>query len=101
MIIDRMAKGNWGKVRAFFDLKTDEGIVIKGFKLVEHEDNMFVGMPSQKDKEGEYRDTVWAEAPLKDTIETLALAHYHGSVDARGGQDTAPAPLPDDDDNPF
>jgi len=30
-----MNKGQWGKLRAFFDLKTSDGFVIKGFKLVE------------------------------------------------------------------
>ena len=34
MKIDRMNKGNWGKVRAFFDLVTSEGFTIKGFKLI-------------------------------------------------------------------
>ena len=34
MKIERMNKGNWGKVRAFFDVQTDEGFTIKGFKLI-------------------------------------------------------------------
>ena len=33
MKIERMNKGEWGKVRAFFDLATQEGFIIKGFKL--------------------------------------------------------------------
>ena len=35
MKISRLSKGEWGKVRAFFDLETEDGFVIKGFKLVE------------------------------------------------------------------
>ena len=34
MTITRMTKGDWGKVKAFFDVKVS-GITIKGFKLVE------------------------------------------------------------------
>ena len=33
MKIERMNKGSWGKLRAFFDLKTSDGFVIKGFKI--------------------------------------------------------------------
>ena len=35
MKIERMNKGTWGKLRAFFDVQTDEGFTIKGFKIVE------------------------------------------------------------------
>ena len=45
MKISRMKKGEWGKVVAFFDVETEEGFIIKGFKLVNH-DGLFVGFPS-------------------------------------------------------
>ena len=61
MKIDRMNKGSWGKVRAFFDLQTEEGFTLKGFKLIDGISGLFVGFPSQKDQDGEYRDTIWAE----------------------------------------
>ena len=35
MTIENMKKGEWGKIKAFFDIKTDEGFTMKGFKLVE------------------------------------------------------------------
>ena len=35
MKISRMSKGEWNKVKAFFDLQTEEGFTLKGFKLVE------------------------------------------------------------------
>ena len=31
MKISRMSKGEWNKVKAFFDLETEEGFTIKGF----------------------------------------------------------------------
>ena len=51
MKIERMNKGSWGKVRAFFDLTTQDGFTIKGFKLIEGINGLFVSMPSQKNKD--------------------------------------------------
>ena len=92
MKIDRMNKGEWGKLRAFFDLKTNEGIVIKGFKLVEGINGLFVGMPSQKDKENDengnpvYRDTVFMEKEARDQVNDLALEEYNNYF----GEDIVP-----------
>ena len=71
-----MTKGNWGKIRAFFDLQTQEGFTIKGFKLVEGINGLFVGFPSQKGNDDEYRDTVWAERELKEELTQLAIKEY-------------------------
>ena len=53
-----MNKGNWGKIRAFFDLQTEEGFTIKGFKIIEGINGLFVGTPSQKGKDDEYFDKI-------------------------------------------
>jgi len=71
-----MNKGSWGKVRAFFDLQTEEGFTIKGFKLVEGMNGLFVGFPSQKGNDEEYRDTVWADRDLKEQVNQLAVKAY-------------------------
>ena len=76
MKIERMTKGSWGKIRAFFDLQTDEGFTIKGFKLVEGINGLFVGFPSQKGNDDEYRDTVWADRELKDQLSQIAIKEY-------------------------
>ena len=34
MKIERINKGSWGKIRAFFDIRTEEGFVVKGFKII-------------------------------------------------------------------
>ena len=77
MKIDRMNKGEWGKLRAFFDVKTNEGIVIKGFKLVEGVNGLFVGMPSQKGKDDEFFDTVFMERETRDRLNDLAMDEYN------------------------
>tara|TARA_Y100000361_G_scaffold11679_1_gene9329 strand:- start:209 stop:478 length:270 start_codon:yes stop_codon:yes gene_type:complete len=77
MKISRMTKGEWNKVRAFFDLESEEGFTIKGFKLVNGNDGMFVGFPSQKNNDGEYQDTIFADKILRQKVNKLALDHYN------------------------
>ena len=79
MKISRMNKGDWGKVKAFFDLETQDGFTIKGFKLVEGANGMFAGFQSQKNKDDEYNDTVFADKTLKQKVNQLALEHYNQS----------------------
>ena len=81
MEVSRMTKGSWGKIRAFFDLTTKEGFTIKGFKLVEGIDGLFVGFPSQKSGD-EYKDTVYADQALKQKVNEVALSYYNGDVEA-------------------
>ena len=75
-----MNKGQWGKVRAFFSVRTEEGFIIKGLKLIEGINGNFVGFPSEKGKDGEYRDTVLATKELRDKLNQLAIKEYGGDV---------------------
>ena len=85
MKIERINKGSWGKVRAFFDIRTEEGIVVKGFSLVEGINGQFVGFPSKKNEQsGEYMPTVWADEPIRAELLQLATRAY--------GQDSVAAP---------
>ena len=78
MIIENMRKGEWGKVKAFFDVKTSDGFTIKGFKLVEGVNGLFAGFPSKAGQDGEYHDTVWADRDIKDTVTSMAIKNYNG-----------------------
>ena len=80
MKIERMNKGSWGKIRAFFDLQTSDGFTIKGFKLVEGINGLFVGFPSQK-KDDEYNDTVFADKELRQQTNDLAIKYYHQEME--------------------
>ena len=75
-----MNKGEWGKIKAFFDVRTEEGFVIKGFKLVQGINGLFVGNPSQKGNDEEYYDTIYAEKELKDELSEIAIDHYGQEV---------------------
>ena len=88
-----MNKGNWGKIRAFFDLQTEEGFILKGFKLVEGINGLFVGFPSQKGSDDEYHDTVWADRDVKELVNQLAIKDY-------GQEIMSPTPMMEQEDFP-
>ena len=77
MKINRMNIGTtWGKTKAFFDIETEEGFGIKGFRIVEGTNGLFVSFPSQKNKDGEYYDTIWAGKELKHSLHEMATERY-------------------------
>ena len=71
-----MNKGEWGKLRAFFDVQTDEGFTIKGFKIIEGINGLFISPPSQKGKDEEYYDTVFIAPELREELNHIALQEY-------------------------
>ncbi len=75
-----MTKGSWGKIRAFFDLQTEDGFTLKGVKLVEGINGLFVGFPSQKGSDDEYHDTIWADRDVKEQVNQLAIKTYGQEV---------------------
>ena len=86
MKIERMNKGSWGKVRAFFDLTTQDGFTVKGFKLIEGINGLFVSMPSQKGNDDEYYDTVWVESKqLREELSALAIQEYQSPTNPASG----------------
>ena len=81
MKISRMNKGNWGKVRAFFDLTTQDGFTIKGFKLIEGINGLFVSMPSQKGNDDEYYDTIWIDSrEVREQLTNEAIKAYNNDM---------------------
>tara|TARA_B100000029_G_scaffold498429_1_gene567270 strand:- start:3788 stop:4159 length:372 start_codon:yes stop_codon:yes gene_type:complete len=101
MKIERMNKGEWGKVRAFFDLATQEGFIIKGFKIIEGINGLFVSMPSQKSNDGEFYDSVFASRDLRDELNDIALGAYKGeSFNAPKAQETTTVESQESTENP-
>ena len=76
MKVSRMNIGDYGKLKAFFDLEVD-GFTIKGFKIVDGANGLFVSMPSQKNEEGEWNDTVWASKETRAKVNEVAISHYN------------------------
>ena len=82
MTIDRMKRGQYGKILAFFDIKTDEGFIMKGFKIIDGNDGLFVGFPSKQNKEDQYNDTVFADKELKNKVAVMAISYYQQEMEA-------------------
>ena len=47
-----------GKTSAFFDIQTSDGIIIKGFRIINGAKGMFISAPDEKGKDGKYYETV-------------------------------------------
>tara|TARA_Y100000310_G_C20117591_1_gene549980 strand:- start:217 stop:549 length:333 start_codon:yes stop_codon:yes gene_type:complete len=78
MKIERMKKGSWGNIKAFFDLRTEDGFLITGMKIVDGVNGMFLGFPSKKnEQEGKYSEIVRAEKETREKAEKLALEYYN------------------------
>lgn len=76
MKIYRMNKVEGGKTVAFVDIETDEGIIIKGFRLVNGQKGLFLASPDAKGKDGNYYETVIVPPQLKQKFEKLAIEEF-------------------------
>lgn len=65
------------KTVAFFDLETEENIVIKGLSLVDGPKGLFVSVPSEKGKDDKYYDKVLIPKDLRQEINDLAVSKFH------------------------
>ncbi len=64
------------KTAAFFDVQTEEGIIIKGFRLVSGSNGLFLAAPDEKGKDGKFYDTVIVPKELKSDLEKVAIEEY-------------------------
>jgi len=71
-------EGN-GYIKAFFDLSICDAFIVKGYRIIEGKDGLFVSAPRECLKDGKWYTTV---IPLlrdvKDEIEKLAMEAYEG-----------------------
>ena len=71
-------KNNSGsKTVAFFDMQTNDGIVIKGFRIVNGTNGLFVSSPDEKGKDGKYYESVILPKGMKDELQQVALEEYN------------------------
>lgn len=65
------------KLKAFVDVSFGS-IVVKGLRIVDGSNGLFVGMPRHQGKDGKWYDTVYpANKELKQQINDLVLAAYN------------------------
>ena len=79
MKIARMNKldGNNSKMVAFFDIETDDEILIKGFKLINGTNGLFISSPDDKGKDGKYYESVSLPKEMKSTVQKMAIDEYN------------------------
>ena len=65
------------KTAAFFDIETEEEIIIKGFRIVNGANGLFVSFPDEKGKDGKFYDKVIVPKELKEKLEKMALEEYN------------------------
>ncbi len=68
-----------GKTAAFFDVQTDDGIMLKGFRLVNGSNGLFLSSPDQKGKDGKYYETVILPKEMKSDLEKMAIEEYNNT----------------------
>ena len=77
--MNHIKSNSGGKTAAFFDIQTNDGITIKGFKVVNGSNGLFVSSPNEKGKDGKYYETVILPKEMKDNLEKLAVDEYSKS----------------------
>jgi stage V sporulation protein G len=66
-----------GKTAAFFDVQTEDGIILKGFRLVNGSNALFLSSPDQKGKDGKYYETVTLPKEMKSELEKMAIDEFN------------------------
>ena len=97
----RMTKGDWGKIKAYFDvtfvgMSLPFNLTIKGCKLVDGSNGMFVSPPSVT-KEDEYQNIVFFGDDTQDKVLKAALDEYNSVEETDPNEQVAAAK----DDLPF
>ena len=64
------------KTAAFFDVETEEGIIVKGFSLVQGPKGLFMSVPSDKGKDDKYYEKVLFPDNLKKELNDMAVKKY-------------------------
>lgn len=64
------------KLKAFVDVSLG-GVIIKGLRIVDGSNGLFVGMPRHQGKDGKWYDTVYpATKEIQKQLNDLVLAAY-------------------------
>lgn len=69
-----------GKIAAYFDIQTNEEIIIKGFRIVNGANGLFISAPDEKGKDGKYYENVIVPKDLKAKLEKMAIDGYKTQI---------------------
>ncbi|MFA5007696.1 MAG: SpoVG family protein [Candidatus Omnitrophota bacterium] len=66
-----------GAIKAICDISISGQLVVKGFKIIEGKNGLFVGLPQDKGKNGKWYDNVFPLSPeVRETISKTVLSAY-------------------------
>ncbi len=75
-----------GQLKAFVDVVVAGVLLVKGFRVVEGKQGLFVGMPSQPNKQGKWFDSVKVRSPaLQTELNRLILEAYRKETSGTTG----------------
>ncbi len=97
-VVIRMAKGS-SKIRAFAVVTFDDDFTVNAFKVVEGEQGLFVGSPSQRGNDGKFYNTIRIkrDSEINSEITEQVLAKYDEAVGAPRREESAGAKTADAD----
>lgn len=75
--MNKLENSSGSKTSAYFDFETSEGIVIKGFRIVNGTNGLFISSPNEKGKDGKYYDKVTLPKEMKESLEQAAIEEYN------------------------
>jgi stage V sporulation protein G len=75
--INPLKNDSGGKTAAFFDIETNDGIIIKGFRIVNGSNGLFISAPNDKGKDGNYYDNVILPKEMKSEVEKQAIEEFN------------------------
>lgn len=68
-----------GTMKAFVDLSINDTIVIRGLKIIQGKNGVFVSMPQEKGKDNKWYDTIRClSEDLRGVIQAKVIAAYNG-----------------------
>ena len=68
-------------LKAFANIVIDDAFIVKNIKIIEGKNGLFIAMPSQKVKNGEYRDIAHPlNTDTRNSIEKLILDAYNEAL---------------------
>jgi len=69
-----------GPTKAFCDLKILDIFIVKGLRVVQGKESLFLSMPQEAGKDGKWYDTFFPiSRDLRKSIEELVLDYYENS----------------------
>lgn len=68
-----------GNMKATASITLDDWLVVKGFKVLNGKNGLFISFPNKKDLKGEYKDEVFSlNKEKRDMLQSLIMAEYNG-----------------------